>query len=105
MPGIFKDSIRNPTEDEASDLAADAVARARAISGDETMTVVYTPSDASDYLDNEAVIAEYLCAAVEDPNPAVFLAALGDVARQRGMKPDSGRLGPERAGAFRGTSG
>lgn len=41
--------------------------------------------DASDYLDNEEVIAEYLTAALEDENPDVFLAALGDVARARGM--------------------
>lgn len=49
------------------------------------MTVTYTPFDVADYLDNDAVIAEYLSAAVEDPNPDVFLAALGDVAKARGM--------------------
>ena len=31
--------------------------------------------DAADYLDNEETIAEYITAALEDPNPAVFLAA------------------------------
>lgn len=41
--------------------------------------------DASDYLDNDDVIAEYLTAAAEDPNPDVFLAALGDVAKAKGM--------------------
>ncbi len=41
--------------------------------------------DAADYLDNEAVIAEYLTAALEDPNPEVFLAAVADVAKARGM--------------------
>lgn len=41
--------------------------------------------DAADYLDNEEVIAEYLTAALEDPNSDVFLAALADVARARGM--------------------
>jgi probable addiction module antidote protein len=41
--------------------------------------------DASDYLDNEEVIAEYLTAALEDENPDVFLAALADVAKARGM--------------------
>lgn len=49
------------------------------------MTATYAPFDAADYLDNDAVIAEYLSAAVEDPNPDVFLAALGDVAKARGM--------------------
>jgi len=41
--------------------------------------------DASEYLDNEEVIAEYLTAALEDANPEVFLSAIGDVAKARGM--------------------
>ena len=49
------------------------------------MKVTYAPFDAATYLDNDAVIAEYLTAAAEDPNPDVFLAALGDVAKARGM--------------------
>jgi probable addiction module antidote protein len=49
------------------------------------MTTQYAPFDAADYLDNDAVIAEYLSACIEDPNPDVFFAALGDVARARGM--------------------
>lgn len=43
------------------------------------------PFDAADYLDNEEVIAEYLNAALEDPNPDVFLMAVSDVAKARGM--------------------
>jgi probable addiction module antidote protein len=45
----------------------------------------YKAFDAAQYLDNDAVIVEYLSAAAEDPNPDVFVAALGDVARARGM--------------------
>jgi len=41
--------------------------------------------DASDYLDNEETIAEYLRAALEDPNPDVFLVAVRDVAKARGI--------------------
>jgi probable addiction module antidote protein len=41
--------------------------------------------DTSAYLDNEEVIAEYLTAALEDTNPDVFLAAIGNVAKARGM--------------------
>jgi probable addiction module antidote protein len=41
--------------------------------------------DAADYLDNEETIAEYLTAALEDPNPDIFLVAVRDVARSRGM--------------------
>ncbi len=43
------------------------------------------PFDAADYLDDETTIAEYLTAALEDPNPDVFLIAVRDVARARGM--------------------
>ncbi|WP_374419445.1 addiction module antidote protein [Chromobacterium sp.] len=43
------------------------------------------PFDAANYLDSEETIAEYLSAALEDPNPDVFLAAVRDVARVRGM--------------------
>jgi probable addiction module antidote protein len=49
------------------------------------MKVTYAPFDVADYLDSDAVIAEYLTAAAEDPNPEVFLAALGDVAKAKGM--------------------
>ena len=45
----------------------------------------FTPFDAADYLDNEATIAAYLTAALEDPDPDTFLAAVKTVARARGM--------------------
>ena len=41
--------------------------------------------DAARYLDSEAAIAEFLTAALEDENPQVFVAALGAVAKARGM--------------------
>jgi probable addiction module antidote protein len=41
--------------------------------------------DTVDYLDGEELIAEYLAAALEDENPDVFLAALADVAKARGI--------------------
>ncbi|MBU2754502.1 putative addiction module antidote protein [Acidithiobacillus sp. CV18-2] len=43
------------------------------------------PFDAADYLDDEETIAEFLTAALEDQNPDVFLSAVRDVARARGM--------------------
>lgn len=46
--------------------------------------VVTAPFDASEYLDSEEVVAEYLAAALEDPNPNVFLRAVADVAKARG---------------------
>ena len=41
--------------------------------------------DAADYLNNEETITEYISAALEDPNPDVFLSAVRDVAGARGM--------------------
>ena len=43
------------------------------------------PFDASDYLDNEETIAEYLSVALENPDPDAFLAAVRDVAKARGI--------------------
>lgn len=43
------------------------------------------PFDAADYLDSDETIAEYLNAALEDKNPDVFLIAVRDVAKARGM--------------------
>jgi probable addiction module antidote protein len=45
----------------------------------------FTPFDAADYLDSEETIAAYLTAALEDENPDMFLIAVKDVARARGM--------------------
>ena len=43
------------------------------------------PFDTSAFLDDDDVVAEYLTAALEDANPDVFLAAVGQVAKARGM--------------------
>ena len=48
-------------------------------------TVKVAPFDVSEHLDDEEVIAEYLTAALEDPNPDVFLVAVANVAKARGM--------------------
>jgi probable addiction module antidote protein len=39
----------------------------------------------SRYLDSDEVIAEFLKAALEDPDPEVFVSAIGHVAKARGM--------------------
>ena len=49
------------------------------------MKIEIAPFDAADYLADEETIAEYLTAALEDPNPDIFLVAVRDVARARGM--------------------
>lgn len=41
--------------------------------------------DASDYLEDPVVVAEYLNAAMEDGNPDVLLQAIADVAKAQGI--------------------
>lgn len=41
--------------------------------------------DASRYLDSDEAIAQYLTAILEEEDPALLAAALGDIARSRGM--------------------
>ena len=48
--------------------------------------------DAAACLDNEDVIAEYIAAALEDPNPEAFLAAVAAVAKARGIVTMSAHL-------------
>ncbi len=61
------------------------------------MVIKLSEFDASAYLDSEEVIAEYLNAALEDDNLDVFLAAVGNVAKARGMSivAESAGLGRE----------
>ena len=64
------------------------------------MKTKFEPFDAADYLTGEETIAEFLTAALEDPNLDMFLVAVRDVARARGMTQlakDSG-LGRESQG-------
>ena len=49
--------------------------------------ISFTKFDASEFLDNDEVIAHYLAAALEDGNPDLFTAALEDVARARDKSP------------------
>ena len=44
-----------------------------------------TAFDASEYLDNEVTIAEYLVAALENPDQDPFLTAVRDVAKARAI--------------------
>jgi probable addiction module antidote protein len=49
------------------------------------VTIETAPFDAAEYLSDDETIAEYLAAALEDPNPDLLLVAIGNVARARGM--------------------
>jgi probable addiction module antidote protein len=49
------------------------------------MALKTSPWDAADHLDSPGAVAAYIDAAMEDGDPALIAAALGDVARARGM--------------------
>ncbi len=51
----------------------------------KTNRLKVAPFDASDYLDSEEAIAEYLTAALENPDPDAFLMAVRDAAKARGI--------------------
>jgi len=60
--------------------------------------------DVADYLDNDEVIAEYLTAALEDANPDVFLMAVADVAKARGMSHVASEAGLGRESLYKAFS-
>lgn len=57
--------------------------------------------EASEFLKSEAAIEEFLAAAMEDPNPDVFLAALGEVAKVRGIATLAERSGLGRKSLYK----
>jgi len=57
--------------------------------------------EASDYLKSEMAIREFLAAAMEDPNPDVFLAALSEVAKARGIAALAERSGLGRESLYK----
>ncbi|MBA8880905.1 addiction module antidote protein [Phyllobacterium myrsinacearum] len=61
----------------------------------------YTKFDASEFLDSEEMIAEYLAAALEDGNPDLFIAAFGDIAKARGMAKIAGQTGLGRESLYK----
>lgn len=63
-----------------------------------------TTWDAADYLEMEADIAAYLNAAFEDGDTSVIAAALGDVARAKGMTQLAKETGITRDGLYKALS-
>ncbi len=66
--------------------------------------LTFAPFDPAAHLDSKTVMAEYLSAAAEDPNPSVFLAALGDVAKARGMAQVAAESGLGRESLYKALS-
>ncbi|RUX23784.1 putative addiction module antidote protein [Mesorhizobium sp. M7A.F.Ca.US.011.01.1.1] len=60
--------------------------------------------DASEHLDSEEMIFAYINAAFEEGNPALVTAALGDVARARGMTQIAKMAGVSRESLYKALS-
>jgi probable addiction module antidote protein len=73
------------------------MAKAKKVAG----KVRFKRFEASDFLKSEAAIEEFLAAAMEDPNPDVFLAALGEVAKVRGVAALAERSGLGRESLYK----
>ena len=63
------------------------------------------PFDMANYLGSEAEITEYLSQALEDGDPVELAAALGDVARARGMSQLARDTGLSRESLYKSLSG
>ena len=64
-------------------------------------TVTIRDFDPAHYLDSDEMIVEYLKATAEDPNPEVFLGALGDVAKAKGMAEIAKKIGLDRESLYK----
>jgi probable addiction module antidote protein len=63
--------------------------------------VTTTVWDVTEFLGSEEAIAAYLNAAFEEGDPALIVAAIGDVAKARGMSAIADKSGMSRAGLYR----
>ncbi len=61
--------------------------------------------DTADYLNNEAEISAYLSAVMEEDDPNLLAAALGDIARARGISKLASEVGMSREGLYKALSG
>jgi probable addiction module antidote protein len=62
------------------------------------------PWDAAEHLETKEDIAAYLEAALEDADPALVVAALGDIARSRGMTNIARKTGLGRESLYKALS-
>ena len=68
------------------------------------MAVKVSTWDVSEYLETEEDIAAYLNAVVEEGDPALLQAALGDVAKARGMSSIARESGVSRESLYKSLS-
>ena len=60
--------------------------------------------DASEYLDSDEMISAFIDAALEDGDPALVAAAIGDVARAKGMTAIAREAGVSRESLYKALS-
>jgi probable addiction module antidote protein len=68
------------------------------------MAIETRPWDGAEHLDTSEAVASYLEAAFEDGDPQLIAAALGDVARARGMSALAKETGLSRESLYRALS-
>ena len=68
------------------------------------MTLSTQPFDAAEYLDSPEMISAYLDAALAEGDPALFAAALGDIAKARGMSDIARTAGVTREALYKALS-
>ena len=64
-----------------------------------------TPWDSAELLTDNEVVIEYLKAAIEENDPALFMKAIGNVARAKGMTTIALETQPGRPSLFKALSG
>lgn len=67
--------------------------------------VTFSHYDTAEYLQTEEDIAAYLNAVLEEDDPALLTAALGDIARARNMSQLAKEVGMSREGLYKALSG
>lgn len=65
------------------------------------MTLALQLFDAAEFLDGPETVSAYLDAALADGDPALFAAALGDIAKARGMSDIARKAGVTREALYK----
>lgn len=68
------------------------------------MTLATHPLDAAEFLDSPETVSAYLDAALANGDPALFAAALGDIAKARGMSDIARKAGVTREALYKALS-
>ena len=67
----------------------------------DTLLCMHKRLDIAEYLDNEGIVAEYLNMVSESDDPALFLRAIGHLARSKGMSQIAEKTGLGRESLYK----